>query len=81
MKNTFASRAFATNRGGKKMNVSSDEIESATSDFLSSGGEITKLPSVGYDVEEDTKDFVKHFLSRCQGKTLEGDEDHGYTRK
>ena len=52
MKNTFASRAFATNFG-KGKNVSSDEIESATSAFLESGGEITKLPSIGYDVEED----------------------------
>jgi|TARA_Y100000034_G_scaffold113470_1_gene148523 hypothetical protein len=80
MKNTFASRAFATNFG-KGKNVSSDEIESATSAFLESGGEITKLPSIGYDVEEDTKDFVNHFLTRCQGKTIERDEDYGYARK
>tara|TARA_Y100000310_G_scaffold149541_1_gene148883 strand:- start:2062 stop:2304 length:243 start_codon:yes stop_codon:yes gene_type:complete len=80
MKNTFASRAFATNFG-KGKNVSSDEIESATNAFLASGGKITKLPSVGCDIEEDSKDFLKHYLSRCQGKTLEGDENYGYTRK
>jgi len=80
MKNTFASRAFA--KTFKKCEeISSNEVESATNDFLNSGGKITKLPSIGFDVEEDTKDFLNHFLTRCQGKTLEGDEDHEYARK
>ena len=70
---TFASRAFAAKVKESKF-ISSDEIKKATDLYLASGKEITKLPSSSFNIEEDSKDFINHYLSRCQGKSIDDEK-------
>lgn len=74
MKDTFASRAF-TPRAKDIKNITSEQVNLAISEFLSKGNKITYLKSGGFNMHEDSKDFAKHYLGRCQGKKLDGDEE------